>query len=194
MSRDILNSKSEKNLIKAFIGESMARNRYTYYAQKAQEEGYEQIAEIFLETADNEKTHAQRFFSFLGKCNLPVEIENITVPTGVSDTITNLNYAIEGEREENSELYPQFAQDARDEGFEEIAQCFDAIALVEVAHEKRYRKIKETLEQEKLFKKDFETLWKCRICGFSPFSDEAPAGCPACLNPQKYFQMNCENY
>lgn len=181
-------AKTQTNLMKAFAGESMARNRYTYYSKIAKDEGYEQIAGIFLETAENEKMHAKRFFQFLGKDNIPVELSNVIYPIGLSDTIVNLEYSIEGEHDENTNLYPSFAQTAREEGFEAIAACFEAIVEAEKGHEKRYRILKENLESGKVFKQDTKVLWKCRKCGYLTYASEAPYTCPACLHPRAYFE------
>lgn len=181
-------TKTQTNLMKAFAGESMARNRYSYYSKIAKDEGYEQIAGIFLETAENEKMHAKRFFQFLGKDNIPVELSNVIYPIGLSDTIVNLEYSIEGEHDENTNLYPSFAQTAREEGFEAIAACFEAIVEAEKGHEKRYRTLKENLESGKVFKQDTKVLWKCRKCGYLTYASEAPYTCPACLHPRAYFE------
>ncbi len=181
-------TKTQTNLMKAFAGESMARNRYSYYSKIAKDEGYEQIAGIFLETAENEKMHAKRFFQFLGKDNIPVELSNVIYPIGLSDTIVNLEYSIEGEHDENTNLYPSFAQTAREEGFEAIAACFEAIVEAEKGHEKRYRILKENLESGKVFKQDTKVLWKCRKCGYLTYASEAPYTCPACLHPRAYFE------
>ena len=181
-------TKTQTNLMKAFAGESMARSRYSYYSKIAKDEGYEQIAAIFLETAENEKMHAKRFFQFLGKDNIPVELSNVIYPIGLSDTIVNLEYSIEGEHDENTNLYPSFAQTAREEGFEAIAACFEAIVEAEKGHEKRYRILKENLESGKVFKQDTKVLWKCRKCGYLTYASEAPYTCPACLHPRAYFE------
>ena len=193
-SREIEGTKTEQNLMKAFIGESMARNRYTYFAKVAKEEGYEQIAGIFLETADNEKEHAKRFFKFFGNDNIPVEISDIICPTGLSDTVVNLENAIKGEHEENTKLYPEFARVAREEGFDSIAACFEAIVYAERAHEKRYLAFLNNLRNDTVFKRDYPITWKCRNCGYAAESAQAPHACPACLHPRAYFEAYCDNY
>lgn len=195
MSRkELEGTKTEKNLMKAFAGEAMARNRYTYYAKIAKEEGYEQISTIFLETAENEKTHAKRFFKFLGKENIPIEISDICYPTGLADTKTNLEISAQGEHEENTCLYPEFSKIAREEGFESIANCFQSIVKSEQAHEKRFRALLENLEKNMVFKKDKEVIWKCGKCGYHHEGKEAPHACPACLHPRAYFELFCKNY
>lgn len=187
-------TKTQTNLMKAFAGESMARNRYSYYSKIAKDEGYEQIAGIFLETAENEKMHAKRFFQFLGKDNIPIELSDVIYPIGMSDTITNLEYSIEGEHDENSHLYPMFANIAREEGFDSVAACFEAIVEAEKGHEKRYRILKENLENGKVFKRDAQILWKCRKCGYISYGSDAPYACPACLHPRAYFEICNQNY
>lgn len=194
MKQELEGTKTQNNLMKAFAGEAMARNRYTYYAKAAKEEGYEQIAAIFLETADNEKMHAKRFFRFLGKDNIPVELSDVAYPTGLSDTAANLEYSIEGEHEENTCLYPEFARIAREEGFDSIGACFEAVIQSEKAHEERYRTLRENLENNKIFKKDEPVLWKCRKCGYPYLGKEAPYACPACLHSRAYFEVYPKNY
>jgi len=175
----------------AFAGESQARNRYTYYASIAKKEGYEQIAAIFTETADNEKEHAKRFFKFLE--GTPVTI-NATYPTVLGNTIQNLKAAAMGENEEWVELYPEFAKIAEEEGFMDVAVVFRKIAEVEKHHEARYLKLLENVEQGKVFKKASSLEWKCRNCGYIHTGDSAPQACPACAHSQAYFEVNCENY
>ncbi len=194
MSREIEGTRTEENLMKAFAGESMARNRYSYYSKVAKDEGYEQIAAIFLETANNEKAHAKRFFQFLGRDNIPLEISDMLYPTGLSDTVTNLEYAINGEHEEHTILYPEFARVAREEGFNSIGACFEAVSHVEEAHEKRYKILKENLENNSVFRKNTEIIWKCRKCGYPFLGSDAPYACPACLHPRAYFEVYGENY
>ena len=194
MSRDLEGTKTEVNLMKAFAGEAMARNRYTYFAKIAKEEGYEQICGFFLETADNEKEHAKRFFQFLGKDNIPVEISDVAYPTGLSDTQTNLENAILGEHDENTRLYPEFAKIAREEGFESIAACFEAVVYAERAHERRYIALLDSIRNDTVFKRDYPVTWKCRNCGYSTESSQAPFACPACLHPRAYFEVNCSDY
>ena len=194
MSRELEGTQTEKNLMKAFAGESMARNRYSYFASVAKEEGYEQISAIFLETADNERMHAKRFFTFLGTDNIPIEISDVCYPIGLADTETNLENAILGEHEENTCLYPEFAKIAREEGFGAIANCFESVVESEKGHEKRYRKLLENLKTNKVFKKDKEVLWKCRKCGYGVSAKQAPHACPACLHSRAHFEIYCENY
>lgn len=189
--RKLQGTKTEHNLMAAFAGESQARNRYTYYASIAKKEGYEQIAAIFTETADNEKEHAKRFFKFLE--GTPVTI-NATYPTVLGNTIENLKAAAMGENEEWVELYPEFAKIAEEEGFMDIAAVFRKIAEVEKHHEARYLKLLENVEQGKAFKKASSIVWKCRNCGYIHTGDSAPQACPACAHPQAYFEVNCENY
>jgi len=185
-------TKTEQNLLKAFAGESQARNRYTYFASVAKKEGYEQISAIFQETADNEKEHAKRFFNFLeGGC---VEI-TACYPAGIiATTPENLKAAAEGENEEHTILYPGFAAVAEQEGFPQVAACFRMISKVEVEHEKRYLKLLSNIETETVFKKDNDTRWKCRNCGYVHEGDGAPQKCPACLHPQSYFELKETNY
>ncbi len=185
-------SKTEQNLLKAFAGESQARNRYDYFASVAKKEGLEQISGIFLETALNEKEHAKRFFKFLeGRM---VEI-TATYPAGkISTTLENLKEAAEGENLEWTKLYPEFAQVAEEEGFSEIADVFRSIAKVENAHENRYRKLYDNLESGKVFVRGDKIIWKCRNCGYLHESNQAPKKCPSCDHPQAHFELWCENY
>ena len=186
-------TQTEQNLLKAFAGESQARNRYDFFASVAKKEGLEQMAAIFQETALNEKEHAKRFFKFLeGRA---VEI-TATYPAGkiASTTLENLQAAAEGEKEEWSELYPAFASVAREEGFAHIATVFEEIAEVEQAHEARYRALYKNLEEGKVFKRDGVVVWKCRNCGYLHEGVEAPTLCPACAHPQAFFEIHCENY
>ena len=189
---NIKGTKTEKNLLKAFAGESQARMRYDYFASIAKKEGLEQISGIFAETALNEKEHAKRFFKFLeGEM---VEI-TATYPAGkIGTTLENLKAAAEGENEEWTELYPQFAKIAREEGFDDVAVTFEKIAEVEKAHENRYRKLYDNLEAGKVFKVNDTIIWKCRNCGYLHEGSEAPEKCPACLHPQAYFEIFAENY
>jgi rubrerythrin len=185
-------SGTEKNLLKAFAGESQARNRYTYFASVAKNEGYEQISSIFLETAENEKEHAKVFFKHLqgGK----VEI-TASYPAGkIGTTSENLLASANGEKEEWKELYPGFEKIAKKEGFSDIASSFKEIADVEEEHEKRYRKLLENLNSKKVFKSDKVVKWKCRNCGYVHEGKEAPKLCPACKHPQSYYELWCENY
>lgn len=190
--KKIKGSKTEKNLLASFAGESQARNRYTYFASVAKKAGFEQIAAIFLETADNEKEHAKRFFSYLE--GGPVEI-TASYPAGIiGDTSTNLQAATNGEHEEWTKLYPEASQIASQEGFGEIAVQFKEIAEVEEVHEKRFRKLLKNLKEDKVFKKDTVVKWKCRNCGYVYQGHEAPTVCPACKHPQAYYEILCENY
>lgn len=184
-------TKTEHNLMAAFAGESQARNRYSYYASVAKKEGYEQIAELFTETADNEKEHAKRFFNFLG--GNPVEITAM-YPSMFGDTITNLKASASGENEEWTELYPKFADIAEEEGFKEVAAAFRKIAEVEKRHEQRYLKLLQNIETQQIFKKEAKTEWKCRNCGYVHENNAAPELCPACVHPKSFFELHCENY
>jgi rubrerythrin len=185
-------TKTEQNLLKAFAGESQARMRYDYFASQAKKEGLEQIAALFEETALNEKEHAKRFFKFLE--GGMVEI-TATYPAGIiGNTLENLKASADGENEEWTELYPEFARIAEEEGFKEVAQTFKLIAKVEKAHEERYRKLYENLENGKVFKRDEKVVWKCRKCGFLHEGTVAPKLCPACKHDQSYFEIEAENY
>ncbi len=185
-------SKTEKNLLKAFAGESQARNRYDYFAKVARQEGYEQIGAIFEETAENEKVHAKRFFKFLE--GYPVEITAVYPAGKIGTTAENLKAAAMGENEEWTELYPEFERIAREEGFKEVATAFKAIAKVEAEHEKQYLKLLENVESGKVFQREEKVLWKCRKCGFIHEGTKALENCPACLHPKAYFEIKAENY
>jgi len=185
-------SETEKNLLKAFAGESQARNRYTYFASVAKKEGYEQISAIFLETADNEKEHAKIFFSYLQGGNVEI---TAAYPAGeIKDTKENLLAAANGEKLEWGKIYPEFEKIARKEGFAEVADSFKEIAEVEEQHEKRYRKLLEDIKENKVFKKDKVVRWKCRNCGYVYEGKEAPKQCPACKHPQAFYELLEENY
>lgn len=188
----IKGTKTEKNILQAFAGESQARNRYTFFASAAKKEGYVAIADIFTETADQEKEHAERFFKFLeGGC---VEI-TAAFPAGViGTTIENLTEAANGEYEEWNELYPAFAQTAREEGFPEIARTLDNICVAERQHEKRYRAMLKLVQDGTMFKRGEAVTWRCRNCGFVCTSATAPAKCPACDHAQAYFEILGENW
>jgi len=188
----IKGTETEQNLLKAFAGESQARMRYDYFASAAKKEGLEQMSAIFAETALNEKEHAKRFFKFLeGEM---VEI-TATYPAGkIGATLENLKASAEGENEEWTQLYPAFAATAREEGFVDIAITFEKIAEVEKAHEARYRKLYNNLENGNVFKVGDTIVWKCRNCGYLHEGVEAPEKCPACLHPQSYFEIQCTNY
>ncbi|MBM3287650.1 MAG: rubrerythrin family protein [Candidatus Eisenbacteria bacterium] len=188
----IKGSLTEKNLLAAFAGESQARNRYTYAASVARKEGLLQISELFLETAENEKEHAKRFFSFLEGGMLEI---TAGYPAGVTGTTEqNLRAAAEGENEEWTKLYPAFAETAKREGFPEVAGTFTMIARAEKAHEDRFLKLLENVRAGKVFKKDGPVRWKCRNCGYVHEGPEAPGKCPACLHAREYFEVNAENY
>ncbi len=185
-------TQTEKNLLKAFAGESQASNRYDYFAKIAKKEGYEQIAEIFIETSDNERQHAKQFFKYLegGMAEITA-----TYPAGVlSSTADNLLAAADGEQEEWGELYPDFAQVARKEGFEDVAQSFEAIAEAEKAHEERYRKLYDNVKTGRVFSRGEELQWKCGNCGYVHTGLEAPDECPACSHPKAHFRIREANY
>lgn len=185
-------SKTEQNLLKAFAGESQARNRYDYFASQARKEGLQQIAAIFDETAMNEREHAKRFFGFLE--GHMVEI-TATYPAGkVGTTLENLKAAAEGEKEEWTLLYPEFARIAEEEGFKEVAAAFKLIARAEKAHQERYEKLFENLDAGRVFERDGVVVWKCRNCGYLHEGKKAPTMCPACLHPQSFFELKEENY
>jgi rubrerythrin len=185
-------TKTEQNLLKSFAGESQARTRYTFFASQAEKDGYKQIQAIFLETARNEKEHAERFFKFLE--GRPVEI-TATYPAGkIGTTVENLEAAAEGENEEYSELYPEFARIAKEEGFNEIAVAFEKIAVVEEEHEKRYRKLLDNIKNGMVFERDEKVRWKCDNCGYVHEGKKAPKKCPACLHDKKYFELKEKNY
>ena len=189
---ELKGSETEKNLLKSFAGESQARNRYTFFASIAKKEGYEQIASIFQETADNEKEHAEIFFKYLE--GGPVEIQ-ATYPAGkIGSTEENLLTSADGEKEEWSELYPEFEKVAREEGYEQIAKSYNEIAEVEEEHEKRYRKLLENVKNNEVFKKKEVVKWKCRNCGYVHEGEEAPDECPACKHPKSYYEIWTENY
>jgi len=185
-------SQTEKNLLKAFAGESQARNRYTYFASVARDEGFEQISAIFLETADNEKEHAKVFFKYLEGGEVTIEA---AYPAGkIGTTKENLLAAADGEKMEWGTLYPDFEKVAREERFDEIADSFKEIAEVEMQHEKRYRKLLENMKNNAVFKKDKVVKWKCRNCGYVHEGKEAPKTCPACKHPQAFYELLSENY
>jgi rubrerythrin len=186
-------TRTEQNLLKAFAGESQARNRYEFAAKVAKKEGYEQIAAIFQETADQEQQHAKRFFKFL-EGGEPLEITAMYPAGEIATTSENLKMAAAGEHEEWTELYPAFAEIAAEEGFKDVAAAFKMISKVEAEHEKRYLKLLENLEKGMVFRKDGETYWMCRNCGYIHVGASAPEKCPACLHPQAYFEVKKENY
>ena len=176
---ELKGSKTEKNLQAAFAGESQARNKYTYFASVARKEGYQQIAEIFEKTANNEKEHAKLWFKALGE---------------LGDTAANLLHAAEGENYEWTDMYATFAKEADEEGFVELAARFRAVAAIEKTHEERYRKLLNNVEMKAVFEKAGETMWECRNCGHLVIGKKAPEICPVCLHPQSYFEVRAENY
>ena len=178
---ELKGSKTEANLMAAFAGESQARNKYTYYASKAKKEGYEQIAAIFTETADNEKEHAKMWFKLLHE-------------GGVPDTITNLKDAAEGENYEWTDMYAGFAKTAKEEGFARIAYLFEAVGKIEKEHEERYKKLLANIEEGKVFEYGEIKIWKCRNCGHIHVGLKAPEVCPVCDHPKAYFELKAENY
>ena len=185
-------SKTEQNLLKAFAGESQARNRYTYFASAARKDGFEQIAAIFTETAENELEHAKVFFKHLEGGEVEI---TASYPAGrIGTTAENLLAAAEGEKMEWGTLYPGFAETAKKEGFDNVAESFTEISEVEQQHEKRYRKLLENVKKGTVFKKDKEVEWKCRNCGYVHRGKEAPKVCPACKHPQSYYELRAENY
>ncbi len=177
--KDLKGTKTEANLHEAFAGESMARNKYTYFASVARNEGYEQIAAIFLETAENEREHAKIHFKYLN---------------GIGDTLQNLQSAWEGENEEYEHMYPRMAKEATEEGFEEIARSMKLIGDVEKEHRERYAKLREAVKSGSVFKKATKVQWKCRNCGFIVESEEAPELCPVCKHAKKFFEVRVENF
>ena len=176
---ELKGTKTEQNLYTAFAGESQARNKYTYFASVAKKEGYEQIAEIFTKTAENEKEHAKMWFKALGE---------------LGSTAENLLHAAEGENYEWTDMYDPFAKEAEEEGFSELACKFRAVAAIEKAHEERYRALLSNVELQKVFEKSEETMWECRNCGHLVIGKKAPAVCPVCAHPQSYFEVRKENY
>ncbi len=177
---ELKGSKTEKNLMAAFSGESEARNKYTYYASKAKKDGYVQIAKIFEETAANEKEHAKIWFKLL--------------KDGIGDTSVNLKDAADGENYEWTEMYPTFAKEAREEGFEHIAYLFEQVAKIEKEHEERYKKLLENIEGGLVFSRDNDAIWQCSNCGHIVVGKKAPEVCPVCAHPQAYFEIKAENY
>jgi len=192
MSQSVKGTKTEQNLLKAFAGESQARNRYTYFAKAAKKEGYEQISAIFLETAENEKTHAKMFFSYLEGGDLEI---TAAYPAGITGTtMENLDHAAAGENMEWTTLYADFEKMAREEGFNEIAEAFKQISKVEQFHEQRYRKLSSNIRGGTVYKKDGTVKWHCRHCGYVHEGTEPPVECPACRHPKSHFEVLPENY
>jgi rubrerythrin len=188
----ITGTQTEKNLLKAFAGESQARNRYTYYAGKAKKEGFLQIAAIFEETANQEKEHAKRFYSFLEGGEVEI---TACFPAGkVGTTAENLAHAAGGEHEEWTELYPAFAKVAREEGFPAVAAVFEKVCIAEKHHEERYRALLKNVQDGTVFKKGAKTTWACRNCGYTHEGEEAPKACPACAHPQEHFEVQAANW
>ena len=179
MEKELKGTKTEANLMAAFAGESQARNKYTYYASVAKKEGYEQIAALFQETADQEKEHAKMWFKLFH---------------GVGDTLQNLKDAAAGENDEWTDMYPRMAQEAKEEGFTKIAALFTLVAKVEKAHEERYKKLLENIEQGIVFSREGDCVWQCRNCGHIHVGKKAPGMCPVCEHPQAYFELKKENY
>ncbi len=178
---ELKGSKTEANLMAAFAGESQARNKYTYFASKAKKDGYEQIASIFLETAENEKEHAKIWFKLLNGGEIPSTEENLLA-------------AAEGENYEWTDMYEEFAKTAREEGFDHIAYLFEGVAKIEKEHEERYRKLLSNVKEGLVFSKDGDKIWKCRNCGHIVIGKEAPDVCPICAHPKSYFEIKAENY
>jgi len=189
---DLKGSQTEKNLLTAFAGESQARNRYTYFSSQAKKEGFIQIADIFEETANQEKEHAKRFFKFLEGGTAQV---CATFPAGkIGSTFENLKEAAAGEHYEWTDMYPGFAKVAREEGFEVVAKAFEAVSVAERQHEKRYNDLAVNVESGKVFKKEKTVVWRCRNCGYLHEDTEAPKVCPACIHPQAHFELLGENW
>ena len=191
MNKSIRGTNTEQNLLKAFAGESQARNRYEFFAKKAKDDGYERIAEVFLITANQEKAHAKRFFKFLEGGEVQI---TAGYPAGtIGATAENLKAAAGGENEEWTKIYVEFAETAKVEGFPEIAAAFKLIAKVEAEHEKRFLKLRQNVEQGQVFEKKTKVRWQCRNCGYVHEGAKAPDKCPACLHPQAYFDVMAEN-
>ncbi|BCS54384.1 rubrerythrin [Geobacter sp. SVR] len=192
MGASIKGTKTEQNLLKSFAGESQARSRYTYFAAAAKKEGYVQIADIFEETANQEKEHAKRFFKFLEGGDVEI---TACFPAGrIGSTAENLLAAANGEHEEYSQLYPEFAATAKEEGFPEIAAAWNAISVAEKQHEKRYRELLANIEADSVFVREEETTWRCRNCGYVHHGKAAPEVCPACVHPKAHFELLGENW
>jgi rubrerythrin len=189
---ELKGSQTEKNILTAFAGESQARNRYTYFASQAKKDGYVQIQAIFEETANQEKEHAKRLFKLLKGGEVTISAD---FPAGVIGTTRdNLLEAAAGENYETNQMYPEFADVARQEGFNEIAAIFAAIAKAEAFHEKRYRALAANIDQGRVFKREQKVVWRCRNCGYLHEGDAAPEVCPACAHPQAHFELKAENW
>ncbi len=190
--KSVKGTKTEQHLLEAFAGESQARTRYTFFASQAKKEGYEQISGFFMETAENEKEHAKRFFKFLEGGDVEI---TATFPAGkIGTTAENLKAAAMGENEEHTKLYPEAARVAEEEGFSDVAFLFRKVAEVEKHHEERYLALLKNIEDGSVFKKDEKILWKCRNCGYIHEGDSAPDKCPACQHPQAHFEVLCDNF
>lgn len=190
--KSVKGTKTERNLLTAFAGESQARNRYTYFSSQAKKDGYEQISGIFTETADNEKEHAKRLFKYLEGGEAEI---SASFPAGViGSTADNLKEAAAGENYEHTKMYPEFAKIADDEGFTDIACVFRAIAAAEKQHEKRYLGLLDNIKNNRVFKRTKSVKWKCRNCGYIHEGTEPPEKCPACAHPQAHFELLCENW
>lgn len=179
MAKELKGTKTEANLWAAFAGESQARNKYTYYASKAKKEGYEQISELFTETANQEKEHAKLWFKLIH---------------GIGSTIDNLKDAAQGENDEWTDMYPTMAKEAREEGFDDIATLFEGVAAIEKVHEEKYKKLLQNIEEGIVFSRDGDCIWQCRNCGHIVVGKDAPEICPVCDHPQSYFELKAENY
>ena len=189
---NVKGTRTEKNLLASFAGESQARMRYNYFASQAKKDGYVQIADIFEETANQEKEHAKRFFKFLEGGEVEIQA---SFPAGViGSTLENLKAAAGGEHHEWSDMYPEFARIAREEGFEVIAKVWEAISVAEKQHEKRYNDLAANIEKGRVFKRDATVVWRWRNCGYLHEAEEAPASCPACAHPKDYFELLGENW
>lgn len=189
--KSLIGTQTEKNILTAFAGESQARNRYSYFASKAKKEGYVQISNVFLETADNEKEHAKRLFKFLEGGEAEI---SASFPAGViGSTAENLKASANGENHEYTTMYPEFARIAEEEGFSEVAEAMKSIAAAEKQHERRYLGLLDNIEKGQVFKKDNVVKWKCGNCGYIHEGEEAPEECPACAHPQAYFELLGEN-
>ncbi|MBP8646245.1 MAG: rubrerythrin family protein [Syntrophobacteraceae bacterium] len=188
----IIGSKTEKNLLTAFSGESQARNRYTYFSSRAREDGFVQIALIFEETANQEKEHAKRLFKFLEGGEVSI---TAAFPAGrIGNTLENLQAAAAGENYEHSVMYPEFARVAREEGFEDIARVLEAIAVAEKQHEKRYRALAKNIMENRVFQRETKVVWRCINCGYLHEGEKAPDACPACAHPRSYYEILGENW